>query len=117
VERFANQYINWSYATLASDERRLAAESVGEARLVETQAQAQTVRDVPLRRNHIYNRGTVVAVSPANGGTANEWVVVTREQTGGDEEYAGLNAAFHVTLATVQRVSGGWTLSAWRPQV
>lgn len=117
VQRFAVQYINWTYATLAASEGQLAGEAVGEARTVERQAQAQTGRDAPIQRAHIYNRGTIVAVSHASGGPPNEWVVVSREQTGGDQEYAGLRAAFHVTLAEVQRVAGGWAVSAWRPQV
>jgi hypothetical protein len=117
VSQFAARYINWTYATLAASEGRLAAQAVGEARAAERQAQAQTGRDTPLRRGHIYNRGSIVTVSHANGGPPDEWVVVSREQTGGDQEYAGLRAAFHVTLAEVQRVAGGWAVSAWRPQV
>jgi hypothetical protein len=116
VERFAVLYVNWTYATLAANQRTLAAQAVGEARAAERQAQAQTRRDTPLRRGHIYNRGRIVTVARANGGPG-EWVVVTLEQTGGDQEYAGLQPSFHVTFADVQHVAGRWTVSAWRPEV
>jgi hypothetical protein len=116
LERFAVRYINWSYATLAADEAGLAAEAVGEARAFEEQARAQTARDTPLARGHIYNTGTVIGLARVRGGPPDEWVIDTREQTGGDQEYAGTGAGFHVTLATVQRVAGGWAVAVWRPE-
>lgn len=115
VERFATAYINWTFRSLASDQAHLAASAVGEARESEEQARAQTSRDTPLRRAEIYNQGVIVAIAPLRGGSSDEWVIDTREQTGGDSEYSGLQAAFHITLAAVERVQGGWAVSVWRP--
>jgi hypothetical protein len=117
VEQFADGYINWTYRSLAADQTRLAAMAVGAARAAELQARAQTGRDIPLQRAHIYNKGSLIAVSRAIGAGPQEWVAVTQERTGGDAEYAGIQAAFHVSLARVQAVPGGWAVSAWRPQV
>jgi len=116
LERFAVRYVNWSYTTLASDEAALAAEAVGEARAFEEQARAQTARDSLLARGHIYNTGTVIGLARVRGGPPEEWVIDTREQTGGEQEYTGTGAGFHVSLATVQRVAGGWAVAVWRPE-
>lgn len=118
IERFAESYINWSYATLAADQAHLAAIAVGEARASEQQARARTMGDSLLGRAGIYNTGTILAIAPLRGASPDEWVICTREQTGGNSEYAELQAGFHLTIATVERVSsGGWAVSAWRPQV
>jgi hypothetical protein len=116
VERFAASYINWNYKSLGDDEAHLAASAVGEARAAELQARAQTSRDTPLQRGHIYNTGTVLAAARVRGGRQDEWIVATREQTGGDTEFAGLQAGFHITLATVTAVPGGWAVDEWQPQ-
>jgi hypothetical protein len=117
VERFADNYINWSYQTLADDQQHLAALSVGEARSSELQARQQTERDSALARGRVFNTGTVVTVGPVKGAGGNVWACVTREQTGGQGEYAALATAYHVTLATVARVPGGWAVGSWRPEL
>lgn len=117
VERFADGYINWSYETLAADEQHLAASAVGEARASELQARQQTERDSALARGHVFNTGTVVTVAPVKGAGGDVWACVTREQTGGQGEYTALAAAYHVTLATVTRVPGGWSVRSWRPEL
>ena len=43
-------------------------------------------------------------------------MIVTREQTGGDTQYEGLPAAYHVTLAQLASVPGGYAVSEWLPQ-
>jgi hypothetical protein len=116
ISQVAAMYVNWSYRTLAAQQMRLAGITVGEARAAELQAAQQTRRDLTLKRARIYNTGSVLAISPLLGGTPGQYVVVTREETGGDQEYAGLAATYHVTLAAVQRVRAGWSVAQWQPQ-
>lgn len=116
ILRFASLFINWNYRTLAEHERQLASSAVGDARLAETQAAASAERDHALQQGHIYNSGSVISVAAVIGGTSGQYTVVTREETGGNPEYAGLQAAFHVTLATVQQFHAGWAVAEWQPQ-
>ncbi len=116
ITQFAALYINWTYQTLPTHERALAAIAVGDARLAERQAAAAAQRDRTLQHGHIYNRGSVIAVSRVIGASPGQYAVITREQTGGNQEYAGLQAAFHITLATVAPVTGGWAVEQWQPQ-
>lgn len=115
VRAFAERYVNWDYRTLAADQRNLAAISVGAARLSERQAAAASARDSTIARAHVYNRGSIVSVAPdaLRGGW---WTIVTRERTGGDQQYEGLPAAYHVTLAQLASVPGGWAVKQWLPQ-
>ncbi len=113
---YASLYINWNYRTLARQETQLAGIAVGDARLAEQQAAAQAKRDSNITQARIYNRGTVVTVGPVIGGSSGQYVLVTREETGGNPEYAGLQAAFHITLVTVTRTRGTWAVSEWLPQ-
>jgi hypothetical protein len=113
---FASLYINWTYRNLADHERQLAASAIDDARLAESQAAASAERDRDLQQGHIYNRGAVISIAAVIGSTPGEYTVVTREETGGNPEYAGLQAAFHVTLATVQQLHGGWSVREWQPQ-
>jgi hypothetical protein len=112
---FAQLYVSWSYETLSAEQRTLAAMSVGAARLAEQQAAATSQRDSTITQGHIYNRGRVVSIAAelTHPGT---WVIVTREQTGGNTQYQGLPASYHVTLAQLAPVAGGYAVSQWLPQ-
>lgn len=112
---FAQLYVNWSYRTLSSNQRTLAAISVGAARLSERQAAAASARDSTIARAHVYNSGSVVSIAP-DALRAGWWAILTREQTGGDQQYEGLPAAYHVTLAELTRVPGGYAVEQWLPQ-
>jgi hypothetical protein len=112
---FSQLYTNWTYRTLSSNQQTLAAMSVNPARLVEQQDAASSQADTTITRGHIYNTGQIISIAP-DVAQPNTWVIVTREQTGGSTEYAGLPAAYHVTLAQLARVPGGYAVSQWLPQ-
>ena len=115
LEAFAALYMNWTYRTLTEHQRMLAAMSVGAARLAEQQAVASSQNDTTIARGHIYNHGEIVSIAPDLAGTGS-WVIVTREQTGGNTQYEGLGAAYHVTIAKLASVPGGYAVEQWLPQ-
>jgi hypothetical protein len=118
VRAFVTAYINWNAQTVSADMRSLSARSVGQARAAMTLAAAETAGDYELRQGGIANGGTVEAVAPLSG-HRNEYVVVTLESTSATNTsaYQGLKPAWHVALATVQRMpGGGWALSDWQPE-
>jgi hypothetical protein len=118
VRAFATAYINWSAGSVQRDLRTLAADSVGQARSAMVLAAAQTAADYELHQGGIANTGTVEVVAPLPG-RAGQYVVVTREATSAanTNAYAGLRAAWHVTLATVREARPGrWVVSGWQPE-
>jgi len=112
---FARRYVNWSYSTLNAGQRTLAAMSVGAARLSELQAATTSQNDTAIARGQVWNSGQVVSITRDLTKTA-AWVVVTHEQTGGSSQYEGLPAAYHVTIAQLANVPGGYAVSEWLPQ-
>ncbi|MFZ1153968.1 MAG: hypothetical protein WAN93_03590 [Solirubrobacteraceae bacterium] len=112
---FSELYTNWTYRTLSSNQRRLAAMALGAARLAERQAAASSRSDTTIARGHIYNSGQTISIAQ-DLARPSMWVIVTREQTGGDTQYEGLPASFHVTLAELARIPGGYAVSQWLPQ-
>jgi hypothetical protein len=112
---FASLYVNWSYRDLAGEQRALAAISLGAARAAELQAAATSAADSTLARARIANHGTVVSIA-ADREQRGAWVLVTREQTSGGGDYEALASAYHVTVARVARVAGGYAVSEWLPQ-
>jgi hypothetical protein len=125
VSAFASEYINWTAATVGSRLRALARASLGQAR-AEMRSEAQEVgRDRELRAGEITNSGTVESVAAlaardgAPAGEPREYTVVTRERTSAarDDAYRGLVAEWHVSVATVTRLSDGlWVVSGWQPE-
>jgi hypothetical protein len=115
LNAFAVLYVNWSFRTLTAEQRTLAQMSVGAARLAEAQAAAASPSDRTIREGHIHNSGQVVSIAPDTT-RAGAWVIVTREQTGGASQYQGLPPAYHVTLARLAHLPGGYAVSQWLPQ-
>jgi hypothetical protein len=112
---FAALYVNWTYRTLVAHQRTLAAMAVGAAQLSERQAAASAQHDATIAVGHIYNRGQVADVA-RDALRSGWWAIVTRERTGGNAQYEGLSAAYHVTLAQVVPVPGGYAVAQWLPQ-
>ena len=116
LERYANLDINWTAQTVAGVQDQLAAISVGQARAQALQAAASYGHDSTLQASQVANTGTVVAIAPGQGPAAGWWVIVTRETTTGEGDYAGLPPTDHVTDAQVEHTDHGWVVSAWSPQ-
>ena len=117
ITQFATLYMNWTWRTLAVNERKLAALSVGPARLSEQQAAAAAISDSTIAQSRVYNSGQIISIARSLT-NPKQWVIVTREQTGGDSQYDGLQASYHVTLAALAQLkNGGWTVSEWLPQL
>ncbi len=116
LERYANLDINWTANTVAGVQNQLAAISVGQARAQALQAAASYGHDSTLQASQVANTGTVVAIAPGQGPAAGWWVIVTRETTTGQGDYAGLPPTDHVTDAQVEHTRNGFVVSAWSPQ-
>ena len=115
IRQFALLYVNWTWRTLPSHLRQLAAISVGAARLAEQQAAAAAGRDSEIAATHVYNRGQIASIASSQT-QPGEWVILTREQTGGNAQYDGLQPSWHVTLAKLVRLPSGYSISQWLPQ-
>jgi hypothetical protein len=117
ITQFATLYMNWTWRTLAAHERKLAALSVGPARLSEQQAAAAAAGHSTIAQTRVYNSGQIISITRSLT-NPKQWVIVTREQTGGNSQYDGLQASYHVTLAELAQLNdSGWTVSQWLPQV
>ena len=116
LERYANLDINWTAKTVAGVQNQLAAISIGQARAQALQAAVSYGRDRTLQASQVANTGTVVAIAPGQASAAGWWVIVTRETTTGQGDYAGLPPTDHVTNAQVEHTRNGFVVSAWSPQ-
>jgi hypothetical protein len=97
--------------------RALEAISVGQARAEVALAASQAAQDYELSRGGVANSGVVEAIAPVLD-HRDQFAVVTRERTTAtnNSAYQGLPPAWHLTLATVAQVRGGWVVSVWQPE-
>jgi hypothetical protein len=116
LTRYLLLYSNWTAANVAARQRQLAAISVGQARAQALQAAASLARDPELTKSAVSNTGTVVAITAGQGAAAGLWVLVTREQTTGRGDYAGLPPTLHVIFARLTATANGWVVTRWQPQ-
>jgi hypothetical protein len=116
LERYAGLYVNWTAAKAVANQRQLAAISLGQARAQALQAATSLARDPELTKSAVSNAGTVVAIAPGQGAAAGLWVIVTREQTIGKGDYAGLPPTLHVIYAQLTRTANGLVVTRWQPE-
>ena len=113
---YADLDVNWSAFDVVARQRQLASISLGQARAQALQAAASAQSDQLLTRSRVVNSGQVVAVARGQGPARQEWVVVTRERTTGEGDYAGLPPTLHVAYATLVQTRVGWVVNSWSPQ-
>jgi hypothetical protein len=116
LTRFATFYANWTARTVAFRLERLSQLAIGDASvsLAETAERSRADKDMVVVG--AYNRGSVASVARETGGS-DVYIVVTYEESGAQGgDYEGLPASYRVTLAKVQEIDGGWTVSSWEPQ-
>jgi hypothetical protein len=116
LERYAELYVNWSAADVSARQRQLASISLGQARAQALQAAASAAGDTQLLKSHVANSGTVVAMTRGQGPAASDWVIVTREQTTGQGDYAGLPPTLHVIYAQLTATPKGWVVIRWQDE-
>jgi hypothetical protein len=116
LARYAELYVNWTAAGVAANQRQLAAISLGQARAQALQAAASFARDPELTTSAVSNTGSVVAIATGQGAAAGLWVIVTREQTIGNGDYAGLPPTLHVIYVQLTRTTSGWVVTQWQPE-
>jgi hypothetical protein len=114
ARRAAELTSNWTAETVARRYAELARMTVGPARRDARESAARLPTDNRLGASETRSTGTVEAVTTrAASARRHQLIVVTHETLVGD----GLrDERWRVTLATVERRSGGWVLSRWEPQ-
>ena len=116
LERYAELYVDWTAADVAARQRELASISLGQAKAQALQAAATAARDTQLLKSRVANSGNVVAITRGRGPAAGEWVLVTREQTSGQGDYAGLPPTLHVIYAQLTDTASGWIVTRWQAE-
>lgn len=116
---FAEASMNWTWTTLAAQQRQLAIDAADQAREHAQLLATTAAHDTEMRRGQITSTGTVQTIARVPG-SRSRWLVVTLEQSGSARSRAfdRPRAAYHVTVAAVREIAPGrWVVSAWNPQL
>ena len=116
VREFCAQWANWSYRTIARQQRRLA--QLATDGLAAQLAPSASQRALPgtLARDRFAVRGEVVAVDLLAGAERRGAICVTREEEYERGREALGDGAARVYRARLERGRGGWRVAAWQPQ-
>ena len=110
LARYAEEWVNWSAATLSRERAALLALATGQLADQLRQDAAQASKTQLQEVSQAYSRGRYVGVIRAQGGRA---IVVTYEEVapvGGQAQ-----GAYHVYLARTERTAIGWRVTEWQP--
>jgi hypothetical protein len=116
LERYAKLACNWTAANVASRQKQLVSDSLGQARSNAEQALAELSADHTLAANSIVNRCEIVSVARGAGPAKGRWVLVLKQSTNGSGDDVNLPATLHVIYADTNRRGGGPVVSEWSAQ-
>ena len=110
LARYAEEWVNWSAATLPHERAALLALATGQLAGQLRQDAAQAVKTQLQEVSEAYSRGRYVGLITEQGEAA---IVVTYEEVaplGGSAQ-----GAYHVYLARTEHTAYGWRLAEWQP--
>jgi hypothetical protein len=113
LRAFAARWINWSWRTIARQQRQLGALAAGPLAADLRRSARYSADEARLSGQRPASAGRVITATLT---AARRAVVVTYEHgyTHGRADPAG--ARYRVYLATVRKTTRGWRVSAWEPQ-
>lgn len=112
VARFAAAWVNWTYATLATERRALLTLAGGGLAAELRQEAERTAATRLIEVSGAYSRGRYVGTIAAASGLT---VVVTYEEAA--PEGGQPQAAYQVYLARTKRTTSGWRITQWQPAI
>jgi len=112
IARFAAAWVNWTYATLATERRALIMLAAGGLAAELRQEAERTAATRLIEVSGAYSRGRYVGTITAASGLT---VVVTYEEAA--PEGGQPQAAYQVYLARVTRTTSGWRITQWQPAI
>jgi predicted small lipoprotein YifL len=110
LARYAEEWVNWSAATLPHERAALLALATGQLADQLRQQAAQAVKTQLQEVSQAYSRGRYVGLITQQGDAA---IVVTYEEVAplGGQAQGG----YHVYLARTEHTELGWRVSEWQP--